>query len=361
MSTGARYSKLLELAHETSSEKRRALLNDVTDLFFESEDHRSGIETKMFGELMAKVAYELDLEVRKQLSNRFIGGDAPRDLAIAMAHDDIEVAAPILRRSRSLTQDDLVSVVKHQGDTHRLIVTERPDLGEAVSDALVTFGGDGVVASLLRNESARIADETFDKVLERAETNPELHAPIVQRQAIPLEHLNQLFMMVEGPMRREIMERNAKFSPRELDMAVERARTKIGVKHGALPEDFEAASRAVAALKARDGLLPHLLPTFWRNKEHTKFRLAFAELSGLSFQQISRLIDKKDIDGIAIVARASSFDRPLFVTIAVLCLGDGGMSEAEAFGRMYNDVSPEAAQRAVRFMKMRAAQPAQAA
>ena len=44
----------------------------------------------------------------------------------------------------------------------------------------------------------------------------------------------------------------------------------------------------------------------------------------------------------------------LFVTLAVLsCGGDEAMSRAEEFGRMYNNVPIEAAQRAMRFFKVR--------
>ena len=54
------------------------------------------------------------------------------------------------------------------------------------------------------------------------------------------------------------------------------------------------------------------------------------------------------------ICRAANVERPLFVTLAVLaCGGDGAMDKAEEFGRMYNAVPVEAAQRAVRFFKVR--------
>jgi hypothetical protein len=56
------------------------------------------------------------------------------------------------------------------------------------------------------------------------------------------------------------------------------------------------------------------------------------------------------------ICRAANIERPLFVTLAVLAGGgDEAMSRAEEFGRMYNNVPVEAAQRAVRFFKVRKA------
>jgi hypothetical protein len=68
---------------------------------------------------------------------------------------------------------------------------------------------------------------------------------------------------------------------------------------------------------------------------------------------VAGIIDRKDIDGLAMICRASNIERPLFVTLAVLtCGGDEAMQRAEEFGKLYNDVPVEAAQRALRFMKV---------
>lgn len=362
MQTGERYAKLLEIARQTDSVRRRELLNEVTDLFLETGNRASPVETKLFGELMAKVAFELDQEVRLELSSRFEAcGTAPRELAKALAHDVIEVAAPVLRTATALTDEDLIEVVRQRGHDHQMQVTRRPVVSEAVSDALVTHGNDTVVASLLQNEGARIADHTYEAVLDRAEVNPELHAPVVKRANVPPHVLNSMFLLVTGPMRDEILRRNASLSEEDVARAMERAQTRIGVRVGALPEDFETAQRQVLALKAKGALQPTLLPSLWRNGERTAFRLGLASLTGLDFAAVDRMVEQQDTDGLAMVCRANGFDRPLFVTIAVLLLGAAGMKSAETLGRMYNDVPVEAAQRAMRFLRVRAASTAAAA
>ncbi|GBF57536.1 hypothetical protein PbB2_01203 [Candidatus Phycosocius bacilliformis] len=362
MRVGERYSKLLEVASESSSEKRRELLNEVTDLFFDSQDNQSPVETKLFGDLIAKVAYELDSEVRKQLANRFSGGEAPRSLAVAMANDsEIGIAGPILRRSTSLTQDDLIRVVETRGHEHQMVVTQRPDVGEQLSEALVVHGDDRVVASLVSNQTAKVSDETFDKIVDRAAKNPDLHRPIAERKVISPEHLNRLYTIVEGPMRREILERNAEFTEEEVERAMRRAQTRVAVVNGTLPADFEKVQAEYNKQKGSNAINRSQLPSLWRNHETTKFMIAFADLTGLDYFQTALLFEKKDIDTMAMVCRAANFERALFVTIAVLVLGNEGLSQAEVLGNMYNDVPPEAAQRAIRFMRLRATVTAQAA
>lgn len=362
MQVGERYSKLLELARENSSEKRRELLNDVTDLFFDAQNDRSDLESNMFGDLMAKVAYELDVEVRKDLSSRFSDGSAPRKLAVALANDtEISVAAPILRNSTTLTQADLISVVEKQGDAHRMWVTKRNDVTEALSEALVTHGDDKVVASLIKNETAQVSHETFDKIVDRAATSTELQQPLVSRKKIPPEHLNRLFMSVNTSLRARILERNSQLSEEELNAAMERAKTRVAVYNGALPIDFVGVNESVQLAKRLNALVPSVLPTLWRDRKMTQFLITFAELTGLDYHQSAQLFNAKDLDGIAMVSRAAGFDRALYVTLAVLLLGETGMSQAKVLGDLYNEVPVEAAQRALRFMKLRAGTMANAA
>jgi uncharacterized protein (DUF2336 family) len=362
MQIGERYAKLLELAHENSSEKRRELLTDVTSLFFSTGDSRSDIETNMFGELMTKVASELDVEVRKELSTRFCDEHVPRRLIVALANDvEASVAEPILTHSRVLSQSDLISIVEKRGDAHRIMVTKRRDVSESLADALVSFGGDAVVESLIKNETASVSHETFDRIVDRAVHSPMLQGPLVQRRAISPEHLNQLFLSVGPEMRNQILKRNAHFSESEIDAAMERAKTRVAVTHGALPLDFAVAKRDIDAMVNAKSLAASYLPTLWRDNKLTHFTLAFSALSGLDFHQSSKLMSTKDVDGLAMVSRAAGFERALFVTIAVLILGETGMGQAKVLGDMYNNVPIEAAQRALRFMKMRSGTLAQAA
>ncbi|KAF0113861.1 MAG: hypothetical protein FD128_1083 [Hyphomonadaceae bacterium] len=339
METGARYTKLLEIAHETSSERRRELLHEVTDLFFESHATSTPAEQHMFGDLIGKVAFDLNNEVRKELSARFIGGHA----------------APILQHTKSLTDEDLVKIVQNKGTHYQIAVSKRDEVSEVLSDALVTHGNDDVLTHLLRNEGAQISEITYDKVVTRAEANPDLHGPMVARKAIPPEVLNQLYSMVSGPMRKEILERNQNLSPEEVEAAMARARTKIGVQTGALPADFEAAQARLTELSAQGELDPGQLPNIWRSDDTTLFALAFAQIVGVDYFAISKLINSADVDGMAMLCRAKNFPRALFVSIAALTIGNNGMEDAAKLGHLYNEVPVEAAQRALRFMQIRTA------
>jgi len=97
---------LIDLAKEPSSEKRRVLLREVTDLFFANPDHRGG-ELTLFDDVLTQLAGEMEEAVRVELAVRLAPTPSPpfklvRTLAADAA---IAVAQPILEGSSALTDE----------------------------------------------------------------------------------------------------------------------------------------------------------------------------------------------------------------------------------------------------------------
>ncbi|MBI1339515.1 DUF2336 domain-containing protein [bacterium] len=354
--TGSKFSLLIDLAKEPSSEKRRELLREVTDIFLSQPTERSENESAMFDEIVGAIAQDMALQVRAELAKKIAVSPAPlRRTARRFAFDKIEVAKHVLEKSASLTETDILEVIAAASQEHMMSVTRRSDIGEAVSSALVDRGEDRVVASLLSNNSAKIGRETFERVADRAKESPVLHAPFVRNQHVPLDLLNEVYLQVETGLRQEIMKKFDKVSPEALEEALRNSRDRLSEAYGALPTDFKEGATRVADLEKRGGLKPPALVMLLRENQRTAFTIAFAKLVDIEFGAAQRLIDAKDLDALAILARSASFDRALFVTLCMLIGGDTyGMSKAEAFGQLYERVTPLAAQRAVRFWKVRA-------
>jgi hypothetical protein len=66
-------------------------------------------------------------------------------------------------------------------------------------------------------------------------------------------------------------------------------------------------------------------------------------------------MEVRDVDALALLCRASGFNRALFVTLSLsVASEDHMMSKLEEFGALYERVPVMTAQRAVRFWKLRA-------
>jgi uncharacterized protein (DUF2336 family) len=93
---------------------------------------------------------------------------------------------------------------------------------------------------------------------------------------------------------------------------------------------------------------------FLRGGERTKFLVALSECSDIDFPTARRIVERKDLDALAIICKAAGFDRALFLTFAVLILDPGeGMAKALDYGRLFSELPKDAALRTLRFWRMR--------
>jgi len=350
-----RFAMLADLAKETTSEGRRELLRKVTEAF-DPAVPLAGDEVAQFDDVLASVAADYSKQVRSQIARLIASSLAPFSRsAQRFAMDDIEVARPVLEHSEALSDDTLIAVVGQKSQDHMMAVTRRRRISEAVSQALVEQGDDAVVTSLLSNQKAEIGSETYGLVAKRAETSPVLQAPLVRRAGVPMELLNGLYMKVEADLRREIIGKFESVPPEELEAAFQRSRTRVSNLYKQ-PDDFESARRRIDDLQRKGALIPPVLVTLMREglSGRTAFKIAFARLTDVEYDVIERVIETQDLDTVALLCRGSQFDRALYVSLAV-ALGDRAMDGAQEFGRLYESVPIQAAQRAIRFWKIRAA------
>ncbi|HOY76481.1 MAG TPA: DUF2336 domain-containing protein [Hyphomonadaceae bacterium] len=350
------FAMLVDLAKEKSSEKRRELMRQVTDSFLTTAEPRTDREAELFDEIVGALTADLETQVRVDLAKKVAASRLSiRRTALRLANDVIDVARPVLESSRALTQADLVEVVRAQSQEHMMAVTRRDDIGEHVSSALVAKGSDPVVASLLNNQTARISRETYERVAERAQTSVALQSPLVKRESVPLEVLNLVYSRVSADLRKEILSKFQGASEAQIQSALQSAKEHVAEAYGALPRDYQLAKEHVDDMEKRNALQPSSLEALLRSNNRTAFLIAFARLVGVDFDLATRHWDAKDVDAIALLCRAATFPRPVFVTLCMMMLGgSGGLQKAEAHGRMFEQVPVESAQRAIRFWKIRA-------
>ncbi|WP_420470851.1 DUF2336 domain-containing protein [Brevundimonas sp. FT23042] len=353
--TASRLPDLIALAEEGSSDKRRALLRELTEHFFGAAS-RSATEDDHYGAVLAKLADDMETAVRSELASRFASApDAPHALIRRLANDEAAVAGAVLAHSPVLTDEDLLGVVRRHGQDHLRAVSNRSSVSEAVSDVIVERGDDETLGALLRNDGARLSRKASEAAVERAKANPALHESTVSRADLPADLLNEMYFVVEARLRSQILEQNAKMDPALLDAALAAGRARVATDDGALPADYSECLAYVEELKAAGQLTPRMLARFLRSGSRTSFLIALAQLADIDFHTARQIIDRRELDALAVVCKAADLDRALFLTYAVVLLNDDGdaMAKAHAYARMYAELTREAALRTLRFWRMR--------
>lgn len=352
----AQFARLVDLARERSSEKRRELLREVTDMFFVSaEAGRTAAEAALFDSVLREMAVTMQDTVLRELAERFSETpDAPIGLMRDLANHAFQVAEPVLRRSTVLGDADLVAIVERQSEQHRRAIAQRDQVSERVSSALVARGDDDTLCALVANAGAQISRKDFETVFERARGNDALTEGVVRRADAPLDLLNEVVLAVSAELRAQILARNAAVDPEQLDLALERARARIERRHPGVSEAYAQAEMDVRKKASRGQLNAGTLVAYYRENMMEHFLVGLAQLTDVDVSIADSVISRGDMDALAMMCRAAGIERPLFVTIAVLaCGGQRAMGKAEEYGHLYSTVPVEAAQRAMRFYRLR--------
>jgi len=357
MQASSKLIQLTELAKEKSSDRRRDLLREVTDLFFEAEPQAGSTAQAQFDTVLSTIASQTGDDARSELAERFADSPhAPHGLVLQLARDAIKVAAPILQRSTVLSDEDLIDIVQESTQAHMQAISKRTTVSERVSDAIVEHGDDDTIATLVRNEGAQLSRTTFEAVTRRAETSRTLQGPLVNRKDTPADLLNDLMLVVENKLREKIMERFDDLEPGVLEAALAASHDRLAARI-AEDRDIAEAQKFVRGKKLRNQLDGSLLASLLREGEIVRFCVAFADMAGVDYHAAKRAFESDTVDGLTLICKAAGMDKTLFVTIAVLRAGaeKDAFSKAADLGGIYDALDPATAQRALRFMKARQA------
>ncbi|WP_421792276.1 DUF2336 domain-containing protein [Hyphobacterium sp.] len=355
MSVQSNLHKLVDLAKEKSSDRRRELLREVTDHFFDDIPSAGSATHSQYDNVLSRLAEETAQDAREELAERFAGTDAaPHGLVMQLARDVIEVAAPILKSSNTLSEDDLLSLAEEKGQSHLRVITQRENVPESVSETIIRRGTDETVASLVKNAGARLSRKAFETITERAETSTALHEPLVNRKEMPADLLNDMMAVVETRLRHRILDRFDGIDPEELQKAMEASHARLEARLGN-DKDADEAKRYINAMKLRRQLDSALVIKLMREKQTMRCAAGLAVLAETDLGTAKRALESPSIDPLCLICKAGGLDRSLFVTLSVLRNAGKGdaLRDAREYGRIFDELSEREAQRALRFMLLR--------
>ncbi|MGZ3304951.1 MAG: DUF2336 domain-containing protein, partial [Asticcacaulis sp.] len=253
---------------------------------------------------------------------------------------------------------DLMHVVSTQGQAHLRAVSRREEVPESVSGVIVRRGDDDTLHTLLSNEGARLSRASNEEVVQRAQANPALHEVVVNRADMPPDLMNDMYFVVETRLRERIMQENEKLDPSVIEQALAKSRDRVAVAYGSFPEDYERINADVETLRRNEKLTPGLLAKYMRDPNPTYFLCALAQLADIDFLTARHVVNRREVDALAIACKAAGLDKALFLTCAMIMLGDSdnAMGKAAEYGKLYMDLPQDVASRTIRFWRLRRAE-----
>lgn len=343
--------ELVRLARDKSQKSRSILVAAINDLYSDEEELLTEQDRAIMVDIIRQLIHEVEASVRRTLAERLAEqADAPEDLVVTLANDEIEVAHPILLKSEVLRDPELIEIVQHRTMEHQVAIAMRPKISEEVSDALVETENEEVIATLLWNGGADISSNTMDRLVDECGRVIGYQEPLVRRRDLSEDLAKKLYWAVSAALRMHIVA-NYDLDPTDVDEAMEAAvKDAMGGKVGA--GATQGASREPTGTISEPDL--QVLIGLLRKGEVSMFLDKFTSLSKLRLTLVRRLLFEPGGEGLAIACKGIGLDKATFVSIFIRFrqgrLGDKEV-EAEELSRalsFYNEINPEAARALMR-------------
>lgn len=169
------FSSFRVLNGDNDHSERDHLFRNMAQLFSYVSDRCDDEQVAQYDEVLCQLAELVEVEARVHVAKLLAPLErAPGTVVVKLANDNIEVAKPLLQFSNVLSDDDLIDIIGHQSEEHRVAIAGRTMVPERVGEAIVEHGSTSSVQRLVRNSNAEFDKATLEKLVRRAIDDAEI-------------------------------------------------------------------------------------------------------------------------------------------------------------------------------------------
>ncbi len=351
------FDDLIALSYDRSDESRAGLLHSLSNLFTKGADSLSDRESQLFAELLCRLADQVPVEARAELSEKLAPlAFTPHAVALRLATDDDRtVFAVMLEHSVVLTEADLRAIASSRSQGHLLAIARRKDLSERVTDVLAIRGNAAVLVRVTANTTARFSDLGVEWLAMRGIDYPKVLMALSRRADMPRERLNRAVEALDDETRGKL-ENLIALSPR---LAI----LLKGGENEAVLLKKERLEREIASLirRVKQGYvtLDDCIARFAREGRIAMMAELLTQATELEEAHIAKALAHGNDLALAVVCRSLSVSNNAYLMLAHMLATHLGLSakDARSWAKNYVEVDRASALRALRFHRMRTGAP----
>jgi uncharacterized protein (DUF2336 family) len=345
--------RLVQLVANPGGTSRDDIYLAVASLYRTQAASLSPRERGLMREILQRLTQDVEMAIRIALAEKLADDpEAPLDLILLLVDDKIEVARPIILRSRRLGDAEILLFLNQTRTEHQAACAARPAIGEPVTAFLAQSEAEPVLVALVRNATAKIGDATFATLVEKSRRIAVIQEPLARREDLPAPLATQMCAWVSDALKSYIVQ-NHKLAPEAVASAVGQA--SQSVQHAQPGEAGDAsAQKLVDKLSSAGQLRAGFLLRVLHQGQIDMFDVAFAKMLGLEVSQFRAVFYRGGPRAVALACRAVGIDKCVFQTVFNLSRRSrgipplvsneeqhdvegifGGVSKAEAVDRLH--------------------------
>ncbi|NVJ92012.1 MAG: DUF2336 domain-containing protein [Methylocystaceae bacterium] len=304
------------LYDDTSPQRRASLAHKIGRSLRKGD--LSDTESELAVAICQQLSQDVETSVRQALAESIKDNtEIPKELAVQLANDVLEVSLPVLEFSRLLNDQELITIAR-SGDTQRQIaITHRAEISPVLSHTLAEVGDENVVESLLQNPGAEIEDETYESVLDRFKHSPRIHTGMAKRHTLP-KHIIERMVDLVGDQLKAYLVTHHQVSHVLAEKMILESRTDAVRRLLADPMSTRDAETLVKELARKEKLTPELIFRALEIGDRAFFEHAMAQRVGIAIDAARTLIKDPGERGFAALYQKAALPKKDFQAINYL-------------------------------------------
>ncbi len=302
--------RLYSLAKDGSPLARAELTSAVIELL---ETDLGIHERELISDVLISLMRQAEKDLRQAISERLAVLDkAPLRVVLHLANDEIEIASPILRLSRVLSDLDLLYIIKSKGADYWRAIATRQDLSDSVMDVLADTKEAGTLKTLACNMNIRLSSHAVDVTADMAAQEESIAKPLLMRTDISEDIVRGLYKHVGEDLKTYIRDYFG-----VLDTSVTNAIDDVIHEMSAAEQlrnerEFSPNNKQILAadMLARMGQLNiNIIMETLQRGQYASFVAMFARYVGLTPHNVYDMLMEPDGKLVAITCRAAEITK----------------------------------------------------
>jgi uncharacterized protein (DUF2336 family) len=305
------------LLRDDSADSRASIMEKVSANY--NHAMFAGREREIAEQIFRLLMKDAALRVRETLAERIKNNpEIPRDIALHMANDVDSVALPMLRDSKVFSDADLVNIVEASRDVSKLmVISQRENVSERVSEALVGTSYPQVVSSLLANDTAQISSRSLEKIVDEFHGDGNVIEALVERKSLPMTLVERLLNEASDLVAEQLKERY-NLSDQQIQKHADSSRDDVMLRMLQHDIDDREVMALVAQMAKENRLTPSLVMTSLCRGQLSFFTAALAHFSHIPFGNAKMLINDSGEHGFPGLYRKSGLPDSMYQAIHMI-------------------------------------------
>jgi uncharacterized protein (DUF2336 family) len=329
--SGFRFQDIEELLCDPSPQRRCSGVRKLAQ-----EINRGALAEGEWGwvqKALLTAADDVELRVRHTVAAEFAKSQhLPRDAAVALADDVMQVSHVVLEGSPTLTDEDLIRLLSDGKGPAQVSIARRPHVSCAVARAVVATRNAAAVTTLAANAGAELDDALSMAIIEGYGRYETVKTALVERGDLSAAVCARLASIVPPRLKASLLAKHELAEPLsgsvlETYSSAEECAVAVGPSRREAGDDSLSPSAVLRALCSGDIVF---------------VEEAMAEISGLSVEKAGLLILDDGPFGLKAIYRKCGFPEEMFAAFRV---GIDLIVETRQSGEFYS--SEQFEQRAV--------------